>query len=409
MAKLKLLRFVNNHIQAWRGKLLEGNPGDPMLELKSRIRFLDGIRAVACTSIFALHFSQILGLEDRFQSASLRRLLEYDFGVSIFILISGALIERDLVKIWTTPSRYASFLSRKFVKIAPLYYLTMFSMVAILILGGAGVSLPGLISHVFFLHNLSDIFLYGISPPFWYLAIQMQAYILLPLVGYFVSAKKFGDSFRRGYLILLSFLCAVGFAKGLGHGVSNEYYFGRWVESNPMCVSHSLMAHLPNFLVGMSIRKAFLEACGTSRGWGIISDVWIVICSAFLLFVSMSTDEACVGLPYARYGYPLMLFPLALILCMVPRSFIVKWVLERPLFQWLGLISFSFYLVHYACIKFSLVFFRKIGVDVSGVGNVTLFCMISFLVSLSVAAVLHRIHLKIDRFIKKRLSGNLTG
>jgi peptidoglycan/LPS O-acetylase OafA/YrhL len=367
--------------------------------VKERRAYLDGVRAIACISIFVLHFTQIMGIDDRDQPVSVRRFLEYGFGVSAFILISGALIEGDLIDTPRGPKGYSEYIKRKFFKISPLYYAVLLVLGGSQLLRGAESSLPGMISHLAFAHNLSDFTLYTISPPLWYLAVQMQAYLFLPWIGILMPAKKIGGASRTVYLLLLSVLCAIAFSQIVVLGIGSESFLGLWVRSNPMSVSHSILAHLPNFLVGMSIYKLLFVTVETRWFEKLVNDLLVVSLFSSLVWISMTLDETLVNLPRARYGFPWLVLPLALGLCMIPRSGLVKWFCERPLLQGIGLVSFPFYLVHYPCIRLILIGWEKLGLDAYRLEKSATILAISFLFAISTACLLYYLH----SFIKKTM------
>lgn len=372
-------------------KMERDNKGSGGTVVKERRAYLDGVRAIACISIFFLHFTQITGIDDRVQPVSVRRFLEYGFGVSAFILISGALIEGDLISFPKGSKGYYAYIKRKFFKISPLYYAVLLVLGGIQLLRGAESSLPGMISHLAFAHNLSDFTLYTISPPLWYVAVQMQAYLFMPWIGKLMPAKKKGGSIRTISLLLLSIFSAIAFPEIVKLGLGSESFLGLWVQSNPMSVNHSILAHVPNFLVGMSIYRFLFVTVNTGRFEKLANDILIVALLSSLLWISMTIDETYVNLPHARYGFPWLVFPMALVLCMIPRSGLIKWFCERPLLTWIGLISFPFYLVHYPCTKMMLIGWAKLGLDVYSLNKSATVLVLSFLLSISIACFLQNV------------------
>jgi peptidoglycan/LPS O-acetylase OafA/YrhL len=265
------------------------------------------------------------------------------------------------------------------------------AMLCALFIIRAEVDLLDVISHFLYIHNLSDEYLYSFSPPFWYLSVQMQAYVLLPLLGWFCSVEQFGGSVRRVFLLALAFAISLGFVITLTKLGSQDGAFSRWVLLNPMSVTHSIFVHLPNFLVGMAIQSALMHEKSPSIRRGLSIDLVIVFVIGVLVFISLISEGSSYSSSYVRYGFPAIVFPLAFGLVLIPRSLLVKRFFDHPILQWIGKISFAFYLVHYSCIKVCILILHRIDLGMIGIPEHVVMLPFCFLLSILSAYILNRV------------------
>jgi peptidoglycan/LPS O-acetylase OafA/YrhL len=114
-------------------------------------------------------------------------------GVQLFLIISGFLIHLGFIS-RNKSLNIATFYSKRFWRIYPPYLLVLI----IFCLTGAGINyylhshygLRDLLSHLFFIHNLSDRYIFSINPSFWTLALEMQLYLIYPV--FLFIRKKLG-------------------------------------------------------------------------------------------------------------------------------------------------------------------------------------------------------------------------
>lgn len=108
-------------------------------------------------------------------------------GVHLFLIISGFLIHAGTLKLEAKglPFNGKTFFSKRFWRIYPPYLLALlFFCFAV---QGSRYLLEGhklwdLLSHALMVHNLSDSTFNSINPSFWSIALEVQLYLVYPLL-----------------------------------------------------------------------------------------------------------------------------------------------------------------------------------------------------------------------------------
>lgn len=372
-----------------------------MSEVKNESRnpSLDGIRAISCISVFCLHFMQVLQLDDRTELISIRRLLEYDFGVSAFIIISGALIERDRYNCNRSIMGLVDYLWKKLLRISPMYYTTMFCIALVSFLNSTGIGRLDILSHVLFVHNLSDRFLYSISPPFWYLGIQMQAYFLVSMITLFLPTGKSWKGVRPLLLIFIAFVCWVGFGLLVLHIPENSQGILQWFKTNPMAVEHSVFAHLPNFLLAMAFSKQVLDGDVLKFKHRLGNDILIILLLVSMAWIGLSVEEKEITYWKGRYCFPFLTISSIYLISLCSSGFLVSSILKLKFLVWLGRLSFPFYLVHYSILSVTLFVLSKFNIGLIGLTRNSFIFLFAFAVSLVLAFLLDKLNKRLVRRI----------
>jgi peptidoglycan/LPS O-acetylase OafA/YrhL len=137
---------------------------------------LDGLRAFAILPVLYTHF---WNLDNWLGSA----------GVFLFFVLSGYLITGILLRSRTKPSALRNFYLRRFLRIAPIYYVTL-GLAAL-------IHLPGIrqtfLWHFFYLSNvlftLKDSWLPWYTAHLWTLSVEEQFYLVWPFLILFLPFK----------------------------------------------------------------------------------------------------------------------------------------------------------------------------------------------------------------------------
>lgn len=195
----------------------------------SRIECLDGPRALAAIWVLVGHCMLLTGWQIPIVG-------EPDLGVDLFIMLSGFLMVfhyqlRQEKEPWQRPETWLKFWTRRYFRIAPLFYVMLFLALAlgpylydcrIIIdeflsrshqaperyLDG---SLKNIVAHLTFLFGLVPNLAYRTPLPDWSLGLEMQFYAMFPAVMLLVRKLDW----IRSALVVAAAGCVIVFAMRL--------------------------------------------------------------------------------------------------------------------------------------------------------------------------------------------------
>lgn len=293
-----------------------------------RISSLDGLRALAIMLVFAGHSEQ------------LPKVIEPGVGVTIFFFLSGYLITTLLRREYDIHGRISlkDFYLRRVWRIFPPLYVTLLAGLAITL---AGV-LPGDVSaggtassFVHFANYWVVYFDEGIPKALrvlWSLAVEEHFYLLFPL-AYVLMRKR--QMPARKQAIIFGVLCLIVLAW------RSLVWFAFDVDFDH--IYYSTDTRLDSILWGCVF--AIVANPVMDKPWG--PDwfwKWVAVPAGAVLTVigTKGFDLA------PTIGYTMQAFGMALAFTSVirfPRFFLFAWLNWKPM-VWLGVVSYSFYLVH---------------------------------------------------------------
>ena len=295
------------------------------------IPVIDGLRFFAIMPVLLLHAStafleysplydhQAVGETEWLRVASLTG----GAGVLIFFAISGFILTLPFAKHHlegTKAVSLRSYTKRRLIRLEPPYLLTLVGFFFIhLLLQTDSFSelLPHFLASFFYLHNI----IYGewsvINPVAWSLEIEIQFYLLMPLIGQAFLLKKVP---RR--MLLFTFL---GLAP-LVHMLPLEQWH----------LSKSLLSHYQYFLAGILAADFYLEKdLRLTRSLNTL----LIALSLPLIFVAEHH-----GGDYRWFLLPLVI--LVFVLASLNGSHF-KSFMEHPLITTIGGACYITYLIHY--------------------------------------------------------------
>lgn len=290
---------------------------------------IQGLRAIAVLAVMLFHYN--------------RQLLPGGFiGVDIFFVISGFLITSILLRQKDKPnfslfSVLKNFYFGRIVRIAPAYYVLLVVVSAI----SAVLFIPK--DYNFFYDSLGKSLWFASNQYFsdfgdyfaptsdelpllhtWSLAIEMQFYLFYPFLILLLGKKWLKIIIPA--MALVFFLFAT---YQLKEGMAQSVYYG-------------LSARIPEFLIGGCV-VLFAQQIGKAQSnW--LSIVGVILVLSSFAFINEKTPFP--GL----YAFPSVLGA-ALILSDFSGHKVSKF-LSKPLFVWVGALSYSLYLWHWPVLAF---------------------------------------------------------
>lgn len=312
---------------------------------------LDGLRAVACLMVFAVHFGQKTQLQGRWGPFDLARLLDNgNTGVALFFALSAFLLG---LPFWQSMRQRqpqpgaARFYLLRLARVAPAYYLCM----AALVLGNRLWEEEGwlrdVLLHALFVANVDAGTTLSINPPFWTMAVEVQFYLLLP--GLFLLLRG-SDVNRAAWACLAAAVLAYAAHAGLERaGVLPK-----------VLTTYSLLAHLPHFLMGLAT-GAWWTLRGPGGGLGRVRSCWV---PALLLVLVLATPlDDWLRWPYARYNLPIVPALLCWLILLAAQPGAGRCGLASAPLRVLGTLSFGIYLVHLPVLNLLARAFPSLGFD----------------------------------------------
>ncbi len=309
------------------------------LDSGSRVSSLDGLRGIAVLIVFFSHTSgRGMPLSDQLNFHGIGHI-----GVYLFFVLSSFLLTLQLLKKDLSFKNLTKFYIKRFLRIIPLYYVIVIGVFFIeqytgginekyLNIGGT----RSLMLHFSF---------YQGNSVFWSIVIEMQFYLIVPLIIYLLKQIPKLTIFGLSSLAFLNFILYT--SKLISWPSQNEYI--ELITTN----AHGKGGYLDVFICGILAAyfyekySAMLNRWNKEIGWGSF------FLFALLLFVSvvvisknfLGIEEVYRDLRYFSivYGFIFSLFLVSLMLGS-PVQRLFSW---KPI-RFIGIIGFSFYLLHMA-------------------------------------------------------------
>lgn len=308
-------------------------------------RFLDGMRGIAAVTVVLLHTYLYTGLEGEAQTGLPEILRIFPvvgtFGVPTFIVLAGFVLTLPIARHseLRLPRSLWSYVKRRARRILPPYYASL-ALCLVLIwsipsmssdLGTAWdtkvpVTSDGLVAHLLLIHNLHAAWALQINGPAWSIATEWQLYFTLPLLILPIW-RRFGRVPMLLSVTLLGFGITAVFPTTAAGGLWYISLFALGALAADVCVAGH---HIPMLVPGTVV--AWLAATGAA----VVAEARAGLPGSSLL----SIGAAClVGLAVAL---------LVIQLTRAERGFfvVVRRLLDSTGLVWLGLWSYSLYLVH---------------------------------------------------------------
>ena len=319
---------------------------------KLKLDFLDGIRGVACIYVALYHALLFTGVNSpkNFSpvTAFFAALISSGhYSVTVFIALSGFVLAIPVVRSSSLQLRdgFTGYIQRRARRILPPYYTAFFLFWGLITLfplihfkqntvwdSKIPVSLGSVVSHLLLVHNLRGDWIFKVDGPMWSVATEWQIYFFFALIM-IPLWQRFNLRVAVAICVFIGILAAfVPEVRGFRLSYVHPWHLGTFAfgaAAAAVCFDES---------------KAGLQRA--AYPWKLISiisaiaAIGIVYMAKRHMIHSLMLPEIAVGLTTSCL----------LLLCTMglkqgrPSRFVR--IMEHPFFVWLGLFSYSIYLIH---------------------------------------------------------------
>lgn len=292
----------------------------------SHYPFLDGVRGLAALSVVFFHVADSDRLPEVeggiagfvWNTLFLNGLL----GVAVFFVLSGFVISHSLRRGLETGGNFGDFMVRRLVRLTPPYWAAIifaigFHMLAVYVNGeefapgGEALTAPRFIHHFFYTQELAGFV--NINDVFWTLALELQFYIVIGLIVLLITGLS-----RHVNVKLFDI------AAWLLAGSSLAFAF---FHSDPNRAT-TVGPFLYSFVIGVLIN------------WYWRKQIHFSVLTIFL------AGAGVLGFVAKDAAFARAAFVSGLLLLVALKTGGVNTWLSRPVFEFLGKISYSLYLIH---------------------------------------------------------------
>jgi peptidoglycan/LPS O-acetylase OafA/YrhL len=300
----------------------------------NRYAYIDALRGYAILMVIAVHSTAY------FADLPFEVLANQGArGVQLFFVVSAL----TLCMSWKARNDGAlPFYVRRFFRIAPMFYLAILFFLWARGFGPNEYAPDGLgLRHVLmaatFTHGLMPDTITSVVPGSWSIADEMMFYALFPLLVVGLNRVRFSTAAVAA--IVISYLCFL-IQQPAYHYVANmtdPAWRAAWANFTFLW----FVQQLPCFLFGMLAFKWTVEGGTVPSPRTLVA--LSLVAMVLLAFFPTPPYVGRLGLP-AQYGFLFALFALGLMHWS-------PWFLVNPVIGWIGKVSFSAYLVHFAAMS----------------------------------------------------------
>ncbi len=313
---------------------------------KSHIPVIDGLRGIAILLVVVFHIWQLSWLDfTKFlhSPVDLNFIARYGFiGVETFFFISGFCLfyphARHCFEQYPLAS-WQDYLGKRALKILPSYYLAILLILCLFPWEFAKDQLSWhLISHFLFIYNFFPETYSSINGVFWSLAVEVQFYLIFPLLARF---------FRKNPMTVTLIMASLAIAYRQYFAVTKQDsgYLTNYLNQMP--------AFLDLFAVGMftAYSLVWLRNCQNMKRYRLIFTgiMFLGLASFVALLQNVGTVA---GLPNGMINWQASYRPLiaiALMLTAIGSHFAnrsIQKLLNNPLLSFFSVISYNLYIWH---------------------------------------------------------------
>lgn len=334
----------------------------------SRLRFLDGLRGVAALAVVLYHNYLFLNgaTNVSFPSAIEALVLKGHLGVQIFFVLSGFVIAYSIRNANFSWSYVGRFFVRRSIRLDPPYWIALFLMIAATIIfsfltgkAGGNFSSSQMLANTFYMQQFFGFD--SINPVAWTLCIELQLYLFFVLILQLLFATLQANRQVEQAVVLKSTASTLFFT--VLFAASLSYHDGEGAANLRELTPQGLFfPYWYSFFIGTAVCWNLL---------GQLSNRWLMF-----LFGLMG-----LSLPFQADGEMATCFFTALTISGVGKRGELETTALSKVFQYLGRISFSLYLIHWLAgsnctlflskrvgdmtlLKFSMIYLLSLGVSI---------------------------------------------
>jgi peptidoglycan/LPS O-acetylase OafA/YrhL len=310
-----------------------------MTKPKHYVPALDAIRGVAILGVFLFHalgmafgFDQLpwKGFYRDFDTwrtfLPLYPLTYGSAGVAVFFVVSGFCIHLSFAT--SSNQGWMYFANRRFFRIYPPYLFVVLFLFFAWPWGGltnfSFERIEQLASHLFAIHNLNKKTFFGINPSFWSIAVELQLYAIYPILVWLIARFGWGPAITVTAIFELSIRAYETY-----HLIVLEKALPIWITASPF-------AYWLSWSMGAFVAKCYLndESSLLTR----VSPTWLAIIAFGVPLFK----------PTAAFGFVAFAFLTSAVIAQIISGQIRlktdNWFYRH--LSKLGVVSFSFYLIH---------------------------------------------------------------
>jgi len=331
-----------------------------------KIEYVDAIRGIAILGVILCHINTLWGRVSSIPP-NFEKIIGFGAkGVPLFFMASAFtlfLSYRNRIK--KEKSHIRNFFIRRFFRIAPSFYLAILYYYIIqklfyndiLFSAFEHISTLNLVSHFLFFHGWNPNWINTIVPGEWSIGVEMSFYVLLPFI--FLKVKNINNAFD--YLILsliFNMICQLGLKDSnwfLSELSKEEYLY------------YFFPNQLPIFFLGIIM---YFHVIGNESFKKIHFSKYLILSVIFSYYLYKSI-----------HGFHILSGIILFVFCILLSKYRFP-IIVNPVINYIGKISFSLYLCHFAVIFWYNSFHISFGFS-----NVQLEFWIKYLIITSVSVV----------------------
>lgn len=153
---------------------------------RPRLFYIDAARALAITMVTVYHLWRYFGFQELWIGPlPLHKLAAFGYaGVDLFFVVSGFAMMLTWSGKAEGPARVRAFYKARIERILPPYYVAvaLFATLSAIGILPFAHSTGDVVSHLAFIHTLMPGTFFSVAGVFWSLAVEMQFYLLFPIV-----------------------------------------------------------------------------------------------------------------------------------------------------------------------------------------------------------------------------------